>query len=178
MGSLASSRGSITWARLAVLRCAPLGIPIVPWLALLTASTLCVVLTVLASPRLGLTGLRVAVAVTAFTGAQVEPTGHACVACVTVLAGGATVTRGAGTMFYFSCWVLASVLWYSHVHADTREPALGWLLRVGCLDEEGVNACQGHQQVLPCGWLSIRPLPRLLLEGHYEVAGLARAGLP
>lgn len=41
-------------------------------------------------------------------------------------------------------------------------PALSWLLRVGCLDEEGVNACQGHQQVLPCGWLSIRPLPHLL----------------
>lgn len=51
--SLASSRGSITWARLAVLRCAPLGIPIVPWLALLTASTLCVVLTVLEGQRAG-----------------------------------------------------------------------------------------------------------------------------
>lgn len=38
------------------------------------------------------------------------------------LAGGAAVTRGAGTMFYFSCWVLASVLWHSHVHADTGEP--------------------------------------------------------
>lgn len=41
-------------------------------------------------------------------------------------------------------------------------PALGRILGVRCLDEEGINACQGHQQVLPCGWLPIRPLPRLL----------------
>lgn len=41
-------------------------------------------------------------------------------------------------------------------------PALSRLLRVRCLDEEGINACQGHQQVLPCGRLPIRPLPRLL----------------
>lgn len=101
MGSLASSRGSVAWAGLAVLRCAPLGIPIVPWLALFTASTLRVVLATLACPCLRLTGLRVAVAVTALTGAQVEPTGHACVTRVTVLAGRAAVTRGAGTLFYF-----------------------------------------------------------------------------
>lgn len=49
--SLAGSRGSIAWAELAVLRCAPLSIPIVPWLALFTASTLCVVLAALEEQR-------------------------------------------------------------------------------------------------------------------------------
>lgn len=51
--SLASSRGSVAWAGLAVLRCAPLGIPIVPWLALLTAGTLRVVLAALEGQRAG-----------------------------------------------------------------------------------------------------------------------------
>lgn len=41
-------------------------------------------------------------------------------------------------------------------------PALRRLLGVRRLNEEGIDACQGHQQVLPCGWLPIRPLPRLL----------------
>ena len=42
----------------------------------------------LAGPCFGLTDLRVAMAATAFTGAQVEATGHAGVACVTVLGAG------------------------------------------------------------------------------------------
>lgn len=51
--SLASSRGSVAWAGLAVLWCAPLGIPIVPWLALFTASTLRVVLAALEGQKAG-----------------------------------------------------------------------------------------------------------------------------
>lgn len=38
------------------------------------------------------------------------------------LAGRATITRWAGTLFYFPGWVLACVLRHSHIHADTREP--------------------------------------------------------
>lgn len=49
--SLARSRGSVARAGLAVLRCAPLGIPIVPWLTLLTASTLRMVLAALEGQR-------------------------------------------------------------------------------------------------------------------------------
>lgn len=178
MGSLASSRGSMAWAGLAVLCCATLGIPIVPWLALLTASPFRVVLAALANAGLRLTDLRVAMAVAPLTGAQVEPAGHACVACVTFLTGRAAVPRWTGTLFYFQGGILAGVLRHSHVHTDARDPALSRLLGVGCLDEECVDACQGHQQVLPCGWLPIWPMPCLLPEGHYEVAGLARAGLP
>lgn len=51
--SLASSRSSVAWAGLAVLRCTPLGIPIVPWLALLTASALRMVLAALEEQRAG-----------------------------------------------------------------------------------------------------------------------------
>lgn len=51
--SLASSRGSVAWAGPAVLRCALLSVPIVPWLALLTASTLRMVLAALEGQRVG-----------------------------------------------------------------------------------------------------------------------------
>lgn len=48
-------------------------------------------------------------------------------------------------------------------------PALGRMLGVGCLDEEDVNVCQGHQQVLPCGWLPIRTLPGLLSRKRHTI---------
>lgn len=100
-------------ARLAVVWCPTLGVPVVPGLALLTPGALCMVLTFLgqadsgaeagpleatdawgrrerggahlAGACLGLADLGVAVTAAAFTGAQVEAAGHACVACVTVL---------------------------------------------------------------------------------------------
>lgn len=93
----------MAWAGLAVLWCALMGIPIVPWLALLTANTHCVVLASLANTGLGLTDLGVAMAVATFTGAQVEAAGHACVACATFLAGRAAVPEGTGTLLYFQC---------------------------------------------------------------------------
>lgn len=117
-------------------------------------------------------------AIAALTGAQVETAGHACIACVTVLAGRATIPKWAGTLLHLKCQVLASALRHSHVHADARNPALSRLLGEGCLDEEGVDACQRHQQVLPCGWLPIRPLPCLFSKEHSKVIGLAGTGLP
>lgn len=53
MDALASSRGSIAWAWLAVLRCPLLGIPVVSRLALLTPWALSVVLATLERQSMG-----------------------------------------------------------------------------------------------------------------------------
>lgn len=47
LDALASGRGSIAWAWLAVLRCPPLGVPVVSRLTLLAPRALCVVMAAL-----------------------------------------------------------------------------------------------------------------------------------
>lgn len=53
LDALATSRGSIAWAWLAVLRRPPLGVPVVSWLALLTLRALRVVLAALEGQSVG-----------------------------------------------------------------------------------------------------------------------------
>lgn len=53
LDALASSRGSIAWAWLAVLWCPLLGVPVVSWLALLAPRALSVVLAALEGQSMG-----------------------------------------------------------------------------------------------------------------------------
>lgn len=74
------------------------------------------------------------------------------------------VSGGTATFLHLGSWGQARLGGHSRVHGHIGDGGHGCARGVGGSDEDLIQVGQCHQQVLPCRWLPVWPLPIFLQE--------------